>query len=462
MAKPNENESLGSRLGFLLLAAGCAIGLGNVWRFPYVTGKYGGAFFFLFYLLFLIILGFPCMVVELAIGRGGRASLDDCYRKLAGENKKFGWHRMAAVAFSGNLILLMFYSVVTGWLLNYTAKYILGTIQPTADGFGPVFGDMLSNPGMMIFWTAIGIILTTIVCAFHIQKGLERVTKFLMVGLLMIMLGLVGVALSSGGGLEGLKFFLMPNLESVKANGLGVVIYEAMNQSFFTLSIGIGSLAIFGSYMSEEKTLAQESVIIIALDTLVAVCSGLIIFPCCFAHNVNPGAGPSLIFITLPEVFSQMNHGRLWGIAFFFFISAAALTTLIAVAENLIAFCIHKFNMKRYKASILIGIVLLVTSLPCIFGFNVWSAFKPFGGDSCVLDLEDFIVSNNLLPMGALLSMLFVSYSKGWGMDKFLAEANTGNGLKFTRVMAYYCKYLLPFVILTIWALGLYYKFCAK
>ncbi|MBP5638566.1 MAG: sodium-dependent transporter [Victivallales bacterium] len=454
-------ETLSSRLGFLLLAAGCAIGLGNVWRFPYICGSYGGAIFLVFYLVFLLFLGLPVMVAELAVGRAGREDLIGCLRKLKNPQTKVPWGGIGCIQFSGLLVLLMFYSVITGWLISYTWDYASGRFSSVASADIPtVFGGLLESPGRLVVFDGIAILITLAVCATGLKSGVERITKIMMLCLFIIMLGLAGYAVCLPNSSKGLSFFLFPNLENVRQVGIFNTMHAALMQAFFTLSLGIGSIAVCGSYSSRDKSLTQEAFIIIGLDTFVAVCAGLIIFPCCAIFNVSPNQGPGLIFLTLPQIFCDMPYGTIMGLAFFVFMSVAALTTLIAVSEGVIAFCIDQLKMKRWVASCMVAVVVFVLSLPCAFGFNIWKGFKPFGGDSSVLDLEDFIVSDNLLPLGALCFCLFCTRNFGWGMNKFLEEVNAGTGMKFPKFLCSYMRWGLPLVLFAIWVYGIIGRFC--
>lgn len=456
----NGREMLGSRLGFILLAAGCAIGLGNIWRFPYITGQYGGAIFLLLYLFFLVILGFPCMVIELSIGRSGRSSLVGCFRNLKNPVTRVPWVPIGKIAFAGNLILLMFYTVVTGWLLSYAYDFILGIA-----GHGPfaqetlhceeLFGGFLGNWQRQTLFMVISVLLALFICILGLRSGVERMTKFMMGGLFILMLILACHSLSLKGAAKGMAFFLKPNLDTLQANGFWPAVHAAMAQAFFTLSLGIGALSIVGSYADKKQSLAKEAAIIISLDTFVAICAGIIIFPCCFTFDVNPGGGPALIFITLPQVFTSMPYGFYVGALFFLFLSIAALTTLIAVTETLISFCIDELKIRRVNSTLLVCGILILLSFPCIFGFNIWSGFQPLGKGSSILDLEDFIVSSNILPLGSLAMALFCMYKCGWGRDNFFSEANIGSGLKFPRWLTPYLTYVLPTIIILIWALGL-------
>lgn len=455
-----SREFLGSRLGFILLSAGCAIGLGNIWRFPYITGQYGGALFVCFYLLFLILLGFPVMVMELAIGRGSRQCLIGSYRTLKADGTRVPWAGFGKLFFAGNLILLMFYSVITGWLLSYTYDYLAGNFNVLKpNDIGDIFGKFLGNYARQTLFTFIALGITAAICISGLKSGVERCTKFMMGGLLLLIVVLAIYAMRLEGGMKGVAFFLKPDIKSLQSNGVYDAVHAAMAQAFFTLSLGIGSIAIFGSYADKTKSLAQEATIIIGLDTFVAFCAGLIIFPCCFAFGVEANAGPGLIFVTLPRIFLEMPHGQLFGSVFFLFMSIAALTTLVAVTENLIAFGIDELHLKRRASTVITSVLLFVLSLPCVFGFNLWAGFQPFGKGSNVLDLEDFIVSDNLLPLGALCIVLFCTQKCGWRRDKFYEEANTGNGFKFPNALAWYVTYVLPVIILLIYVIGICKRF---
>lgn len=450
-----QRERLGSRLGFILLSAGCAIGIGNVWKFPYMAGQYGGGIFVLFYLFFLVVMGIPVMTMEFAMGRASQKSPAKIYEPLAPKGSK--WHIHSYFAVAGNYILMMFYTCVSGWMLRYFVDTSFGKFEGLdAKGVGDYFGGMLSDPITLIIYTSIVIILGFFVCSFSLQKGLERVTKYMMLALLGIMVILAINSIFMDGGAEGLKFYLLPDAQKVKDVGLGNVIVGAMNQSFFTLSLGVGSMAIFGSYLGKDRSLMGESVNIAALDTFVALCSGLIIFPACSAYGVEVNSGPPLIFITLPNIFNNIPLGRLWGSLFFVFMSFAALSTVLAVFENIIACTMDLFGFSRKKACIVNCIAMLVLALPCILGFNVLSGFTPFGEGTNVLDLEDFIVSNVLLPVGSLLFVLFCTSRYGWGWKKFTEEANTGKGLKVANWMRGYMSYVLPVIIIVLFIVGIY------
>ena len=449
-----KRETLGSRLGFILLSAGCAIGLGNVWRFPYIVGKNGGAGFVLIYLIFLILLGLPMMTIEFSIGRGSKQSIGNGLEKLEKQGAK--WHLWGPTAIVGNYILIMFYSCIAGWIISYFISSLVGTFDnlDTTD-IAKVFSSLTANPLKQTIWMAVAVSISMLVVAIGLEKGVERITKYIMLTLLFIMLLLTIHSLTLSGTAEGLKFYLIPNFKSMKEIGFFTILYEALGQAFFTLSVGIGSMAIFGSYIDDKHSLAGESVRIIALDTFVAITAGIIIFPACFSYDVAPDQGPSLLFITLPNIFSQMKGGRIWASLFFLFMSFAALSTLIAVFENIISYWIDVKKMSRRKACLINYILILVLSLPCILGFNVLSSIQPFGEGSNILDLEDFIVSNIMLPLGCLLFVLFVTRKSGWGWDNFLQEANKGEGLKFPSKAKFYVSYIVPILIAIIMAKGI-------
>ena len=455
-----KRERFSSRLGFILISAGCAIGLGNVWRFPYITGKYGGAAFVLIYLIFLIILGMPIMAMEFAVGRASRKSAARSFHVL--EPKGTKWHIEGYLAMLGNYLLMMFYTTVGGWMISYIFKIASGSFQGLApDQVGGVFNDMLASPGSMTFWMVVAVLLAFGICSMGLQNGVERITKIMMSFLLIILIVLCIRSVTLPGASAGLQFYLIPDFGKIVRNGLGEVIFAAMGQAFFTLSLGIGAMAIFGSYISRDRTLMGESVNICILDTIVALMAGLVIFPACFAFGVDPGEGPGLVFVTLPNIFNQMAAGRLWGTLFFIFMSFAALSTIIAVFENIISFGIDLWGWTR-KKSVLVNLVLiLVLSLPCVLGFNVWSGIAPLGAGSTIQDLEDFIVSNNLLPLGSLLYLLFCTSRYGWGWDNFIAEADAGKGIKFPKWARFYVSYILPLIVLFILVMGYWQKFAA-
>ncbi len=449
-----KRESFKSRLGFILISAGCAVGIGNVWKFPYVTGQNGGGIFVLFYLLFLIAVGVPVLTMEFAVGRASKKSVVGCYQEL--EKKGSKWHLHGYVALFGNYVLMMFYTTVSGWMLSYFYRFLRNDFK----GLGPEavageFSGMLADPYGMAFWMAVIVIVGFLICSFGLQAGVEKISKPMMIGLLLLIVVLAFHSIALDGGMEGLKFYLVPDWGKVEKSGLVNVIIAAMNQAFFTLSLGIGAMEIFGSYMSREHTLLGESLRIAVLDTFVAIVSGLIIFPACFAYGVDPGAGPELIFITLPNVFSSMPGGNIWGSLFFLFMTFASFSTIIAVFENIIACCMDKWKISRRKASVINGILLLIASLPCVLGYNVWSSFQPRGAGSAVLDLEDFIVSNLLLPAGSLIFLLFCVTRWGWGFDRYLEEANAGAGMKIPKFLKGYVTLVIPCVIVIILIMGL-------
>ncbi len=441
-----NRENFKSRLGFLLVSAGCAIGIGNVWRFPYVAGQNGGGIFVLFYLLFLITMGIPVLTMELAVGRASRKSSVGGYKAL--ENTGSKWHIHGWFGILGNYVLMMFYTTVSGWMLDYFFKFLNGsfTAGMNTQAVSDVFGGMLANPGEMALWMVITVIVGFIICSFGLQNGLERITKVMMTALMVLIVVLAVHSMTLSGAGEGISFYLLPDIERVKTVGLKNVISAAMNQSFFTLSLGIGAMEIFGSYMSDSNSLPGEAARICAMDTFVAVMSGLIIFPACFSFGVEPDQGPSLIFETLPNIFVNMTGGKIWGALFFLFMTFASFSTVIAVFENLIACCTDNFGWKRRKAALINCVIVLITSIPCVLGFNVWENVQLIGSRG-VLDSEDFIVSNLLLPIGSLVYLLFCVGKWGWGFDKYLSEANKGEGIKFSPKLRPYFQYVLPVLI---------------
>ena len=448
-----DRENFQSRLGFLLVSAGCAIGIGNVWRFPYVTGVNGGGVFVLFYLLFLAIMGIPVLTMELAVGRASGKSALLGFKSL--EPKGTKWHIHGWVCFIGCTLLMMYYTTVSGWMLAYFVKFATGRFSGMApDAVDGVFGSMLASPAEMTFWMAITVIAGFLVCSFGLQKGLERVTKWMMLGLLGLIILLAVRSLILPGSLEGIRFYLLPDFGRAMEQGLGGVIRDAMNQAFFTLSLGIGSMEIFGSYVSREYSLTGEAVRICGLDTFVALMAGLIIFPACFSYGVQPEAGPPLIFLTLPRVFVNMAGGRFWGTLFFLFMTFASFSTVLAVFENLVANCMDDFGWSRQKSSLVYGVFMLIASMPCVLGYNVWSDLHLIGGRD-VLDSEDFIVSGLLLPIGALVYLLFCVTRWGWGFDNYLKEVNTGDGLKMPRWFRPYFQFVLPVLIIVLLLQGL-------
>lgn len=449
-----QREHLGSRLGFILLSAGCAIGIGNVWKFPYMVGQYGGGAFVLLYLFFLIVLGVPVLTIEFSLGRAAQKSPVKLYQELEPKGSK--WHIHGYMAMAGNYLLMMFYTTVAGWMFRYFISTAKGDfVGKNAEGVKNYFNGMLNDYKTLLIYLAIVVVLGFGVCSIGIQKGLERVTKFMMIALLGIMIILAINSIFMDGGSEGLEFYLKPDFSKMKEIGIIKVIVGAMTQAFFTLSLGIGSMAIFGSYINKDRALLGEAINVSLLDTFVAVSSGLIIFPACFAYGVEPDSGPSLIFITLPNIFNNIPLGRVWGSLFFVFMSFAALSTVLAVFENIISCTIDVTGWSRKKTCIVNTVLVYVLSIPCVLGFNVLSDFEPLGSKTNVLDLEDFIVSNLLLPIGSLLFILFCVSKKGWGWDKFTEEANTGKGAKVRSWMRGYMTYVLPVIVLIVFIMGI-------
>ncbi len=456
----STRESLATRLGFLFISAGCAIGLGNVWRFPYITGKYGGAAFVLIYLVFLLMLALPVMIMEFSVGRAAQTNIAGAFRKLEPQGTK--WHIYGYLGMFGNYMLMMFYTVVSGWMLAYFYYTVSGQLQGlNPDQVGAFFGNTLASPAIQLSWMALVVVIGFTVCAIGLRSGVERVTKVLMSGLFIIVIILAIRAVTLEGAGAGIEFYLKPDFGKLVENGVWTSIYAAMGQAFFTLSVGIGSMLIFGSYLGKGRSLTGESLNIMLLDLFAAFLAGMIIFPSCFAFGVEPGAGPGLIFVTLPNIFNHMSHGVIWGSLFFVFMSFAALSTVVAVFENLVAFGIDNWKVSRHKSVIVNGIMMLILAAPCALGFNVLSDFNPMGEGTVVLDLEDFIVSNNLLPLGSLVFVLFCSSRYGWGWDNFVAEADTGRGIKFPKMLKPYFQYVLPLIILVIFFQG-YYELLSK
>lgn len=449
-----ERENLKSRLGFILLSAGCAIGIGNVWRFPYIVGNYGGGIFVLFYLSFLALIGIPVLTIEFSIGRASQKSTAKAYQELEPRGTK--WHLHSNFAIAGNYILLMFYTTVAGWMLYYFYKFAVGGfIGLDTANVKNTFNNLLASPATMTFWMLVVVVLGFGVCSLGLQKGVEKITKVMMTALLGLIIILAIHAVRLDGGIDGVKFYLLPNFEKIQEVGFFKLITTAMNQAFFTLSIGMGSMMIFGSYIDKSRTLLGESINIALLDTFVAIIAGLIIFPSCFAFNVEPDSGPSLIFITLPNVFTSMKGGRIWGSLFFLFMTFAAFSTVIALFENILTCCVEKFNITRKKAVLINIIIISVLSLPCVFGFNILSSLHPLGGESTILDFEDFLVSNLILPAGSLIYLFFCISKRGWGFDNYLKEANTGVGPKIPRWIKPYYKYVMPIIMLILLIQGI-------
>ena len=449
-----KREAFRSRLGFILVSAGCAIGIGNVWRFPYVAGENGGGIFVLVYLVCLIVMGIPVMTMELAVGRASRKSAVLAYKTLERPGQK--WHIHGWFCMLGCYLLMMYYTTVTGWMVSYFAKFLTGAFSSgmTTEVVSGVFGDLLASPGKMVIWTEIVVLAGFVVCSFGLQKGLERITKVMMIALLALIVVLAVHSLTLPGAGEGMKFYLLPSTASIKENGFGSLITSAMNQAFFTLSLGIAAMEIFGSYMSDRNTLTGEAVRICALDTFVAIMAGMIIFPACFSFGVQPNQGPSLIFQTLPNIFVNMAGGRVWGTLFFLFIIFASFSTVLAVFENIIAICMDTFGISRKKAVVINGILLAILSLPCVFGYNLLSGVHIIGARD-ILDSEDFLVSNLLLPIGSLIYLLFCVTKWGWGFDKYIAEVNKGTGLRLSPKLKPYFQWVLPILILIILIQGL-------
>ena len=449
-----KRESFKSRLGFLLVSAGCAIGIGNVWRFPYVVGQNGGGLFVLLYLIFLIAMGLPVLTMELAVGRASRKSAVQGYQALEKPGSK--WHIHGWFAIAGCYMLMMYYTTVSGWMVTYFYKFITGEFVSgmIAEEAGNVFANLLSDPVQMAFWMILIVVAGFLVCSQGLQNGLEKISKGMMSALLVLIIVLAVHSFVLPGAGEGVKFYLIPSIDTVRDVGFGNVIAAAMNQAFFTLSLGVAAMEIFGSYMNKDFSLAGEGVRICALDTFVAIMSGLIIFPACFSYGAEVGAGPSLIFITLPNVFVNMAGGRVWGSLFFLFMTFASFSTVIAVFENIMSFCMDMFGWSRKKAALVNCIAILVLSLPCVLGYNVWSNLHLIGGRD-VLDSEDFIVSNLLLPLGSLVYLLFCVTKWGWGFDNYMKEANTGEGIKIAKYLKPYFQFVLPVLILIILIQGL-------
>ncbi len=448
-----ERESLGSRLGFLFISAGCAIGLGNVWRFPFITGRYGGAAFVLLYLLFLFLMAMPVMIMEFSVGRASRQNIGGSFRRL--EPPGTWWHLHGYTGIAGNYLLMMFYTTVSGWMLAYcwySATGRLAGLDP--DGVGRYFGDTLADPVRQVFWMALVTLIGFGVCFIGLRKGVEKVSKIMMSGLFVLLVVLAVRSVTLPGAEAGIRFYLWPDWNRLVANGLWTSVYAALGQAFFTLSVGIGSMAIFGSYISKEHSLTGESVTVTLLDLFAAIMAGMIIFPACFAYGVEPGAGPGLVFVTLPNIFNNMANGHLWGALFFLFMSFAALTTVIAVFENIVSFGIDVLGWSRRKSVGVNCVLMLLLALPCALSFSLFKSFEPLGAGSGVLDLEDFILSNNLLPLGSLVYLLFCTTRYGWGWDNFVAEADTGAGLKFPRLLKPYFKYVLPVIMIVIFIQG--------
>lgn len=452
-----EREKFGSRLGFILVSAGCAVGLGNVWKFPYMCGQYGGAAFILIYLLFLIILGFPIIICEFAVGRGSQKSCATSFLTLEKKGSRF--HYYGYLGMAGNYLLMMFYTMVAGWMLYYFYRCLAGEFSTetlSSEMIMQKFNDMLASPGILTFSMILTVLLSFFVCSLGVQKGVEKVTKFMMICLLLLIVVLAIHSLTLPGAMDGIRFYLIPDFSNMKKIGIGSVIFGAMSQAFFTLSIGMGSMAIFGSYMGKDRSLSGEAVSITALDTFVALTAGLIIIPACFSFGIEPGSGPSLIFITLPNIFHQMAGGRIWGSLFFLFLSFAALSTVIAVFENIISFAIDLWQWSRKKAVAVNVVAIVLLSMPCILGFNLWAGITPLGPDSTIMDFEDFLVSSTILPLGSIVYVIFCTSENGWGYDNFIKEANSGKGLHFPKKIRWYMTYIIPAIVALIYLKGYY------
>ncbi|WP_027090581.1 sodium-dependent transporter [Thomasclavelia saccharogumia] len=452
-----KREKLSSRLGFILLSAGCAIGLGNIWRFPYMVGKYGGGAFVLVYLFFLIILGLPIIVMEYSVGRGSQKSIAQSFHVLEKKGQK--WHLFSYVAMAGNYLLVMFYTTIAGWMLAYFVKMLKGDfIGLSPDQVGNVFTSLQADPVASVFWMILIVIIGCGICAVGLQRGVEKVTKVMMGLLLGVMVLLVIKSLSLDNAMKGVEFYLIPDFNILKENGIFNAIYGAMGQAFFTLSIGMGGMAIFGSYIDKKHSLTGEGLRVLILDTFVAVMAGLIIFPACMSFNVDAGSGPGLVFVTLPNIFNAMDGGQIWGTLFFVFMNFAALSTIIAVFENIVSFTIDLFQWSRKKSVILNFVIIVIGSIPCAIGFSILSGFQPLGAGSAVLDLLDFLVSNVIMPLGSLVFLFFCTRKSGWGWKNFITEANAGEGLSFPERARFYVSWILPLIVIFIFLFGLWEK----
>ena len=452
-----KREKLSSRLGFILLSAGCAIGLGNIWRFPYMVGKYGGGAFVLVYLFFLIILGLPIIVMEYSVGRGSQKSVAQSFHVLEKKGQK--WHLFSYVAMAGNYLLVMFYTTIAGWMLAYFVKMLKGDfIGLSPNEVGNVFTTLQADPAASVFWMILIVIIGCGICAVGLQRGVEKVTKVMMGLLLGVMILLVVKSLSLDDAMKGVEFYLIPDFNVLKENGIFNAIYGAMGQAFFTLSIGMGGMAIFGSYIDKKHSLTGEGLRVLILDTVVAVMAGLIIFPACMSFNVDAGSGPGLVFVTLPNIFNAMDGGQIWGTLFFVFMNFAALSTIIAVFENIVSFTIDLFQWSRKKSVILNFIIIVIGSIPCAIGFSILSGFQPLGAGSAVLDLLDFLVSNVIMPLGSLVFLFFCTRKSGWGWKNFITEANAGEGLSFPERARFYVSWILPLIVIFIFLFGLWEK----
>lgn len=456
-----NREKFASRLGFILVSAGCAIGIGNVWKFPYMCGMYGGAAFIVMYLIFLAILGLPILVCEFSVGRGSGLGMGKAFDKLEPKGSK--WHNLKWISVLGSFLLMMFYTMVGGWMIYYAYLEAAGKLSGLdADGVAGVFSNMLSQPQTMMLWTVIAIVISFAVCIMGLKNGVEKVTKVMMIFLIILMFALAVNSLFLKNASAGIKFYLVPDFTAVKKNGLGTTIFAAMSQAFFTLSLGIGAMEIFGSYLDKKKRITGEAINIICLDTLVALMAGFIIIPACFSFGVQPDSGPSLLFITLPNLFNNMKGGRLWGTLFFIFMSFAALSTIIAVFENIIAMFMDMLGWSRKKSVGINFVLITVLSMPAVLGFNLLSNVQPLGEGTGIMDMEDFLVSSNLLPLGSLVFLMFCVRKNGWGFENFIKEANEGEGVKYPKWLRAYMQYVLPIIVTVIYLKGYYDTFAAK
>lgn len=453
-----QREKLSSRLGFIFLSAGCAIGLGNIWRFPYITGKYGGGAFVLLYLFFLILLGLPIIIMEFSVGRASRQSVACSFQTLEKPHQK--WHLFSYIAMLGNYLLVMFYTTISGWMMAYFFKMASGSFDGlNASQVQDVFTNLQARPEQCVFWMVVIVLIGCLVCVLGLQKGVEKITKGMMSALLAVMLLLVFKSLSLPNAIEGVKFYLIPNFERLLDEGIFNAVFAAMGQAFFTLSIGMGGMSIFGSYIDKKRSLSGESLNIMVLDTFVAIMAGLIIFPACFAYQVDAGSGPGLVFVTLPNIFNAMSGGRIWGSLFFVFMNFAALSTIIAVFENIVSFSMDLFHWSRRKSVIMNLFIIIAGSIPTAIGFSVLAGFQPFGEGSAVLDLLDFLVSNVIMPLGSLVFLFFCTRNIGWGWKNFIVEVNTGEGIRFPEKTKFYISYILPLIVIFIFIFGLIEKF---
>lgn len=456
-----ERENFKSRLGFILVSAGCAIGLGNVWKFPYICGENGGAIFLIIYLIFMTIIAWPILICEFAVGRGSKKSIAQAFPVL--ESEKSNWGRAKWFGLCGNYLLMMFYTMVSGWMMYYAYNSAVGNLSGlSATQIEEQFSDMLASPGKMIFWTIVVILVAFGICSLGVQNGVEKITKVMMIMLMILMVVLAINSLTLQNASEGLKFYLVPDIERAAAKGWGNVVFAALTHAFFTLSVGMGSMCIFGSYLGKDHKLTNESLNIVILDTFIAITAGIIIIPACFAFGVRPDSGPSLLFITLPNVFNNMAGGRIWGTMFFVFMIFASISTVIAVFENIIAMTMEIWNIERKKAVLINIFGVIILSMPAVLGYNVLSGITPMGAGSTIMDLEDFIVSYNILPLGGLVFVLFCTRKNGWGFDKFVKEVDNGKGFNFPVWVKGYMSYILPLIVIVVYIKGYYDMFSPK